>query len=62
MITQWNLVPVEPTPEMIDAGRWSEYGEESSRLTPVDDDTVKAVWANMLAACKQHQETGNESI
>ncbi|MEL4181199.1 hypothetical protein [Roseateles sp. PN1] len=49
----WQRVPVYPTAEMIDAGRWSEYGEESSRLRPVDDDEVAGVWALMLAAAPQ---------
>lgn len=45
----FKLMPTEATPEMIEAGRWSEYGEESSRLTPVDDESVAAVWAAMAA-------------
>lgn len=47
---QMVLVPVYPTSEMIDAGRWSEYGEETSRLHEVDDDEVAGVWASMIAA------------
>lgn len=46
------LVPGEPTPEMLEAGRWSEYGEETSRLHAVDDEDVRAVWSRMLAAAK----------
>lgn len=52
----FKLMPTEATPEMIDAGRWSEYTEESSRLVPVDDETVASVWAAMA------QVAGNESF
>lgn len=44
----WVLVPYEPTPEMIDAGRWSEYGEDSLRMHEVNDEAVRSVWAEML--------------
>jgi len=44
------LVPLKPTKEMIDAGRWSEYGEESSRLHDVDDEDVCCVWERMVQA------------
>ena len=48
------IVPVEPTTKMIDAGRWSEYGEESSRLRDVSDEDVLFVWQSMIdAAPKQ---------
>lgn len=46
----WVLVPCEPTKEMIDAGRWSEYWEESSHLHEVDDESVRAVWVAMRDA------------
>lgn len=48
----YKLVPVEPTKAMIDAGRWSEYGEETSRLHEVDDDDVEAVWHQMMTAAE----------
>ena len=41
-MTEWKLVPRYPTTEMIDAGRWAEFGEETSRLHDVDDDEVAA--------------------
>ena len=43
-------VPVEPTPEMINEGRWPEYGEETSRMHDVEDEVVRTVWVSMLAA------------
>lgn len=43
-------VPVEPTWVMIEAGRWAEYGEESSRLVNVEDRAVREVYAAMLQA------------
>lgn len=44
------LVPRKPTPKMIDAGRWSEPHEESSRYRDVSDEEVAMVWDDMLAA------------
>ncbi len=46
----YKLVPVEPTQEMCDAARWSEYGEETSRQYEVSDDFIKSVWDSLLAA------------
>lgn len=43
-------VPVEPTKAMIDAGRWMEFGEESSHCYPVDDESVIGVYTDMLSA------------
>jgi hypothetical protein len=46
----YKLVPMEPTPVMCDAARWSEYGEETSRQYEVSDDFIKSVWDSLLAA------------
>jgi hypothetical protein len=37
---------------MLDAGRWSEYGEETCRLHDVQDDDVRAVWERMVQAAQ----------
>lgn len=52
----YKLVPVEPTQEMCDAARWSEYGEETSRQYEVSDDFIKSVWDSLLAAAPTPQE------
>lgn len=49
----WKLVPVEPTPEMCDAARWSEYGEETSRQYEVSNEFIQSVWALLLAAAPE---------
>ena len=46
----FKLVPVEPTPKMIERGRWDEFGEDCTRAYPVPDYYVTDVWAAMLAA------------
>lgn len=46
----WKLVPIEPTKEMLDAGRWWNLYEESSRSYAVDDDEVISTWTEMINA------------
>lgn len=46
----WKLVPIEPTPEMVEAGRWMEYGESSCHMGSVPDGDVIGVWQSMIAA------------
>jgi hypothetical protein len=46
----FKLVPVEPTPKMIERGRWDEFGEDCTRAYPVPDYYVTDVWAAMLEA------------
>jgi hypothetical protein len=52
----YKLVPVEPTQEMCDAARWSEYGEETSSQYEVSDDFIKSVWDSLLAAAPNPPE------
>lgn len=47
------LVPVEPTPKMIQRVRWLEYTESSLRMSPVDDDTVRSVWSDVIDAARK---------
>lgn len=55
----WKLVPIEPTTEMIDAGRWSEYRDEGDITESyVDDGAVSSVWDSMLAAAQQPKKEG----
>ena len=46
----WKIVPVEPTPEMLEAGTWMEYGESSFTMQWADEDSVREVWDCMLTA------------
>lgn len=46
----WKLVPIKPTPEMVEAGRWMEYGESSCHMGSVPDGDVIGVWQSMIAA------------
>ena len=43
------VVPVFPTKQMIEAGRWDEFGEDCTRAHPVSDERVRDVWQQMIA-------------
>lgn len=53
------MVPKEPTPEMIEAGRWAEYGESSYRMCNVSDSAVIGVWESMIAAAPPTTSAGS---
>ncbi len=44
------MVPREPTKEMLNAGRWLEYGESSCHMVEVPDGDVAGVWTAMIAS------------
>ncbi len=56
----WKLVPIEPTAEMIAAGAWMEYFEESSNMHMVDDEDVVDVYKAMLSAAPEYKLQGDE--
>lgn len=58
--TKWKLVPIEPTKEMIESGRWKEYEEESSRLCGVSDSTVQEVYLNLIYAAPEYKPEADE--
>ncbi|WP_343735296.1 hypothetical protein [Acidovorax sp.] len=53
------MVPIVPTPEMIEAGRWAEYGESSYRMCNVSDSAVIGVWQSMIAAAPPTTSAGS---
>ena len=52
----WKLVPVNPTPEMLDRGRWQEFHEESSHMRDVEDDEILLVWQQMIDVAPEFSE------
>lgn len=56
----YKLVPVEPTPEMLEMGRWLEYPESESRMQPVRMEDVRGVWKAMLAASPEAPQLKRE--
>ena len=58
----YKLVPVEPTPEMLEMGRWLEYPESESRMQPVRMEDVRGVWKAMLAASPEAPQPKREPL
>lgn len=58
----WKIVPVEPTPEMLEAGAWMEYGESSFTMQPADEDSVREVWDCMLKAAPGAESSAHADI
>jgi len=61
-VSKWKLVPVEPTVAMVNAGTWMEYGESSCAMQRADEDSVREVWAAMLAAAPAAPSAESEAV
>ena len=58
-MTKWKLVPVEPTPEMLDAGHRAAWQSVPSLF---DRDDVANVYRAMLAAAPQPPKLSDDRI